>query len=246
MIHSDRATDFLSQETSQYLLAKGIASSRTSRYNPKYNGQVEKLNGTLWKSIQVTLHCRNMENSEWEDILPDSLHSLRSLLCTATNTTPHEKLFSFQRKSTSGKSIPSWIKPGPVYVKNHLKRKTDPPVTPATLLHANPLYAHVRLPSGVETTVNISELAPNDVSPIENEITDRSVGPNEVLTENRVLESVDNCVVPEMPPLDQETSRDNVPETLNNGNKVVPNENHPRRSQRVRTVPKKFDDYITG
>ena len=58
---------------------------RTSRYNPRCNGQVEKLNGTIWKAIQVTLHSRNMKMSGWEAILPDALHSIRSV----TNATPH-------------------------------------------------------------------------------------------------------------------------------------------------------------
>ena len=160
MVHNDRGTDFLSAETQDYLLSKNIATSKTSRYNPRCNGQVEKLNGTLWKAIQVTLHSREMKLSEWETVLPDALHSIRSLLCTTTNTTPHERLFNFTRKSTSGKTIPSWVKPGPVYVKNHTKRsKNDPPVTPVTLLHANPMYAHVQLPSGAETTVSIRDLA---------------------------------------------------------------------------------------
>ena len=55
MIHSDRGASFLSAETTDYLHSKGIATSRTSRYNPGCNGQVEKLNGTLWKGVQVTL-----------------------------------------------------------------------------------------------------------------------------------------------------------------------------------------------
>ena len=160
MVHNDRGTDFISEETQSYLLSKNIATSKTSRYNPQGNGQVEKLNGTLWKAIQVTLHSRNMKASEWEAVLPDALHSIRSLLCTATNCTPHERMFNFSRKSTSGKTIPSWVKPGPIYVRNHTRRsKYDPPVSSATLLHVNPSYAHVRLPSGVETTVSIRDLA---------------------------------------------------------------------------------------
>ena len=126
-----------------------LATSRTSRYNPHCNAQVEKLNDTLWKAIQVTLHSRNMKNSELETVLPDALHSIRSLLCTATNSTPHEKMFNFTRRSTTGKSIPSWVKPGPIYVKNHTQvSKNDPPVMHTTLLHANPQYADVQLPSG--------------------------------------------------------------------------------------------------
>ena len=42
---------------------------------------------TLWKAIEVTLHSRKMKQSEWELVLPDGLHSIRSLHCTATNTT---------------------------------------------------------------------------------------------------------------------------------------------------------------
>ena len=160
MVHNDQGTDFLSEETQSYLLSKNIATSKTSRYNPQGNGQVEKLNGTLWKAVQVTLHSRNMNPSEWETVLPDALHSIRSLLCTATNTTPHDRMFNFSRKSSSGKTIPSWVKPGPIYVRNHTRRsKNDPPVTPATLLHANPSYAHVLLPSGVETTVSMRDIA---------------------------------------------------------------------------------------
>ena len=77
---------------------------------------------------------------------------------------PHERMFNYDRRSTSGRSIPSWVKPGRVYVRNHTKRsKNDPPVTSATLVHANPEYAHIRLDSGVETTVNIRDLAPHPV-----------------------------------------------------------------------------------
>lgn len=165
MVHNDRASDFLSEETLQYLNNKGISTSKTSRYNPKCNGQVEKLNGTLWKAIQVSLHSRKLKLSEWETVLPDALHSIRSLLCTSTNATPHERLFSYTRKSTAGKSIPSWVKPGPVYLKNHVKKnKYEAPVTPATLLHVNPEYAHVRLPSGTETTVSLRDVAPYPVT----------------------------------------------------------------------------------
>ena len=178
MVHNDRATDFLSEETKQYLTGKGVATSKTSRYNPRCNGQVERLNGTLWKAIQVSIHSRKLKMSDWETVLPDALHSIRSLLCTATNTSPHERLFNYDRRSTSGRSIPSWVKPGRVYVRNHTKRtKNDPPVTSATLVHANPEYAHIRLDSGVETTVNIRDLAPYPVETTE-EVDDVFEGPN--------------------------------------------------------------------
>ena len=70
-----------------------------------------------------------------------------------------------------GKSIPSWLVPGPVYVKNHARKsKYDTPVTPTAFLHATPQYAHIKLPSGVETTVSLREVAlfelPTEKTPI--------------------------------------------------------------------------------
>ena len=123
MIHMDRANDFISSDMKRYLHSKGMATSITCRYNPCGNGQVERLNGTLWKAIEVTLHSRKMKRSEWELVLLGTLHSIKSLLCTATNTTPHERLFNFSRKATLGKSIPSWMIPGPVYVKKSCSQK---------------------------------------------------------------------------------------------------------------------------
>ena len=38
---------------------------------------------------------------------------------TATNCTPHPRMFCHDRKSFNSVSLPSWVKPGPIYVKNH-------------------------------------------------------------------------------------------------------------------------------
>ena len=43
-VHNDRAPDFLSGEIKAYLNGRGVATSRTSRYNPRGNGQVERYN----------------------------------------------------------------------------------------------------------------------------------------------------------------------------------------------------------
>ncbi|KAL7637910.1 UNVERIFIED_CONTAM: hypothetical protein RMT77_011523 [Armadillidium vulgare] len=97
----------------------------------------------------------------WELVLPDALHSIRSLLCTATNATPHERLFSFPRKTSLGLSIPSWlVEPGSVLLKKYVRCKDDPLVEEVQLLEANPQFAHVRFPNGREDTVSIRDLAP--------------------------------------------------------------------------------------
>ena len=248
MVHNDRGTDFLSNETQNYLLSKNIATSNTSRYNPQGNGQVEKLNGTLWKAVQVTLHSREMKSSEWEQVLPDALHSIRSLLCTATNSTPHERMFNFSRKSTSGKTIPTWVKPGPVYVRNHTRRsKNDPPVTPATLIHANPTYAHVQLPSGVKTTVSIRDLARQPSTEVTSSDTSETCS-QQPYTEPQNLTNSANDPLDEALPDTTYSQKDN--RTDNSHNTPIPTSPPPdatpdlRRSGRNTSVPKWMGDYV--
>ena len=118
-VHSDRGPSLISEELKSFLHSRGIATSRTSSYNPQGNGQVERYNGIIWKSVSLALESRGLPQSNWELVLPDALHSVRSLLCTATNCTPHERLFSYQRRSSSGHSVPSWLNSGDrAYLRN--------------------------------------------------------------------------------------------------------------------------------
>ena len=99
-------------------------------------------------------------------MLSAALHFVRSLLCTATNQTPHERIFNFQRRSTSGSSIPSWLAtPGPVLITRRVRSsKFDPLTEEVHLIKANPQYAHVRYPDGKEDTVALKHLAPKPTS----------------------------------------------------------------------------------
>ena len=161
-IHSDRGSSFMSEELRRYLLGKGIAASRTTSYNPRGNGQVEKENGTIWKAVLMALRSRGLPTSQWQQVIPDALHSIRSLLCTATNTTPHERLFSFPREPTPRAALPSWLTvPGPVLLRKHVRtHKSDPLVEKVRLIQANPKYAHVAFRDGREDTVSLRDLAP--------------------------------------------------------------------------------------
>ena len=161
-VHSDRGTSFMSGELRDYLTSKGIAFSRTTSYNPQGNGQVERFNASIWRTITAALKSRNLPIRCWQVVLPDALHSIRSLLCTATNDTPHERLLNYARPSSTGTAIPSWLcNPGPVLLKRHVRAsKTDPLVDEVELLQANPQYAHIRYPDGNEDTVSVRHLAP--------------------------------------------------------------------------------------
>ena len=175
-IHSDRGAAFMSKEVKTFLQNKGVATSRTTPYNPQGNGQVERLNGTLWRAITLYLKSENLPVTNWEMALPQALHSIRSLLCTATNATPHERLFSYNRKSETGTTLPSWLtSPGSTVLmrRNVRQSKYEPLVEEVTLVESNPQYALIRRQDGKEATVSIRQLAPSgsslDEEPVTNE-----------------------------------------------------------------------------
>ena len=161
-VHSDRGSSFMSQELRVFLTSKGVATSRTTSYNPTCNGQVERHNGAVWRAITRSLKSKNLQTGQWQLVLPDALHSVHSLLCTATNETPHERFLNFSCRSSTGSSIPSWLaEPGPVYVKRHVRNsKFDPLVEKVDVLQANTHYAHIRYSDGREITVSTKHLAP--------------------------------------------------------------------------------------
>jgi len=91
-------------------LSRGVSTSRSTPYHPIGHGQVERYNGIIWKAVRLPVQ-------QWEKVLPDVLHSTRSLLSTATNATPHDRFFNFARKSSQGISLLSWLSPGPVLLR---------------------------------------------------------------------------------------------------------------------------------
>ncbi|KAF2892873.1 hypothetical protein ILUMI_13299 [Ignelater luminosus] len=132
-------------EVKNFLTTNGIASSRTTPYNPQGNRQAERYNGIIWKTVQLVLKNKNLPVSDWENVLNESLHSIRSLPCTATNETPHEQMFRFVRRTGNGSATPSWLTiPGPSLLK-----KTR-----------NHECAHIRFPDEREIIVSTSDLAP--------------------------------------------------------------------------------------
>ena len=160
-IHSDRGSSFMSKELKDYLSQWGIATSKSTPYHPTGNSQVERYNGIIWKTVQLSLHSKGLTDRDWELVIPEALHSIRSLLSTATNTTPHERFFGFQRRSSFGLSLPSWMSPGPVLLRRFVRTNAESPlVDPVELLDANPTYAHIRYPDGRESTVSLRDLAP--------------------------------------------------------------------------------------
>ena len=225
----------MSQELREFLTSKGISCSRTTSYNPQGNGQVERFNGIIWKAITMALKSRELPTKYWQQVLPDALHSVRSLLCTATNATPHERLFNYARRSSTGASVPSWLcHPGPVLLKRHLRTsKTDSLVEEVELLQANPHYAHVRTQRGEETTVATRHLAPRE-TPLSKEscdtpaITEEEASASQSQSANTPCKATDDTTphVPASPPASTEVHEEA---------RVL------RRSQRIRRPPNRLD-----
>ena len=161
-VHSDNGPSFVSDELRDYLVSNGIAYSNSTRYNPRGNGQVERYNKTLWKSIQLAAKSKGVDDKHWELVLGSALHSIRTLLCTSTNQTPHERFLSFTRRTMTGHALPSWLlNQGKVLMKVHAKKsKYDADVEEVELINVNPTYAHVKTAIGKDLTVSLRDLSP--------------------------------------------------------------------------------------
>ena len=103
-----------------------------------------------------------MPISKQESVISEALNAIRTLLCTSTNATPHERFFLFQQRSSTGTSLPSWLtQPGIVLLKHHVRRsKHDPLVSKVKLIEVNPQYTQIETAEGRQSTVSIRDLAP--------------------------------------------------------------------------------------
>ena len=73
-VHSDRGTAFMSEELKGFLHCRGIATSRTTAFNPQGNGQVERYNDIIWQTVSLALRSRNLSIVHWEKVLDVALH----------------------------------------------------------------------------------------------------------------------------------------------------------------------------
>ena len=163
-IHSDRGSAFMSKSMKEFLIGSRI-TSRTTFYHPRGNCQCKKINGTIWRSIRLYLNSHGLPDSHWERVLPIALHSIRSLLCTATNNTSHERMFTHQRRAGifgGAKALPTWLTShGKVFLRNFERScKSSPLVNQVDLIEANHHYAYIRMPDSREYTVSTKDLAP--------------------------------------------------------------------------------------
>ena len=95
-VHSDRGAKFFSAEMSSFLSTWGVHHSRTTSYHPQGNGQTERCNGIIWKTLQGLLVNHTLSQT-WPTVLGEALRCLRSLV-TTTGSTPYERFLCFIRR----------------------------------------------------------------------------------------------------------------------------------------------------
>ena len=57
-VHSDQGSSFMSFELKSWLHNFGVPTSRTNRYNPAGNGQVERCNRPIWQTVLLALRSK--------------------------------------------------------------------------------------------------------------------------------------------------------------------------------------------
>ncbi|KRX21482.1 hypothetical protein T07_1365 [Trichinella nelsoni] len=165
--------------------------------------------------LKTYLHSLGVVTSRTTAHNPQALHLLRTLLSTATNATPHVRLFGYPSRTPTDTSL--------------LLEEVE-------LLEANPKYAHVRLTNGRETTVSLKHLAPaggkcvaEDGNPNETQ-----VGTGAPCEEGGKGEKPDaNYLTPENSESEEDTAT-----------RYEFHQTPPRRSTRIRRAPQRLQDYV--
>ena len=123
-IHSDRGKAFESNEFSAFLRNWNVIKTRTTPYHPQSNGQIEKMNGSLWKTVQLRLSQCGKLMTDWESELSFALSNMRVLPSRSLSfASPHSAFLAFERhitledpvineSSEPSISAPNWLRPG--------------------------------------------------------------------------------------------------------------------------------------
>lgn len=140
-VHSDRGRSFLSDELTTYLNQNRINSNKSEQ---SLQSSRKRSNRTLeWnnmeRAISLLLKPKGLDQNKWKIVQPEAEHPISSLLCTATNCTPHERFFIRPWRSSNGTSRPAWLRqPEPVLMYHPANTSLLSFVDEAELLESYP------------------------------------------------------------------------------------------------------------
>ncbi len=89
-IHSDCGRQFTSGLFTDVAKLLGIQTTTTGGYNPKGNGQVERMHRDLGPMLKVMVQ---QDKHSWEEALPWALMAIRTAVCRSTGMAPYQILF---------------------------------------------------------------------------------------------------------------------------------------------------------
>jgi len=175
-VHSDRRKAFESEEFCEFLRSWNIRKSRTTLYHPQGNGQNERFNGTIWRTILLRLEQQNKDLTQWREELDFALSNIRALPSRSIDfQSPHERFFGFARRSTLepicslldsptvSAEITVWLIVGnPAYAKRQVRKsKADPLVDKVTIIEIlSPYVVRVQYnATGRRTTISSRNLS---------------------------------------------------------------------------------------
>ena len=94
-LRTDNGPQFVSEEFESFLQAHGVEHRRTTPLRPQANGEVERQNRSLLKSLQIA----NLEGKNWRTELVTWLMAYRSTLQATTGTTPFYLMFGREMRT---------------------------------------------------------------------------------------------------------------------------------------------------
>lgn len=93
-IHSDTLLCYWKWET--FWIAIEFLQVGPPTYNSPGSDKCEWYNGIIWQTLTLALEPQCLSMTHWELVLQETLHLIHALLSTATNVSPHKRLFNFQ------------------------------------------------------------------------------------------------------------------------------------------------------
>ena len=148
-VHPDRGSVFESHDFRYFLERWNVRKTRTTPYNQAGNGQCERVNGIICRTVNLRLKQSSKPIGLWDEELPAALMNIRSLGSRAIGfESPHNRFSGFSRRSSldlqkeqmttrlSPTLTPAWMRAGePICVKNlHKTSKDVPLVQPARVV----------------------------------------------------------------------------------------------------------------
>ena len=106
VLHSDQGTNFESKLMKELHHRLGIRRSRSAPYNPRCNGQIERMNRTMAERLAMELEC--VDQTDWDVKLPTVLAAIRNTISSTTQMTPYSVVFGSQARNKT-----DWINSTP-------------------------------------------------------------------------------------------------------------------------------------